>query len=86
MELFELMNYEYKDFRNKEPYEPPKWLDWQPQNPMKYLLVIVFFILGIPYFFGYLPTPTGTLTQLLIVDYWMYIREQARNIDIDRFK
>ncbi len=53
---------------------------------MKYLLVIVFFILGIPYFFGYLPTPTGTLTQLLIVDYWMYIREQARNIDIDRFK
>lgn len=80
------MHYDFEDYRNKKPYNPPTWLEWQPQNPMKYLLVIVFFILGIPYLFGYIPTPFGTFTQMIIVDYWMYIREQARNIDIDRFK
>ena len=86
MELFELMNYEYEDFRNKKPYTPPKWLDWQPDYPLRYLLSIVFFILGLPYLFGYMLTPTGALMQLLAVDYWMYIREQARKIDFDRFK
>ena len=24
------MNYEYEDYRNKEPYDPPKWMDWVP--------------------------------------------------------
>ena len=86
MELFELMNYEYKDFRNKKSYTPPKWLDWQPDYPLRYLLSIVFFILGLPYMFGYMLTPTGALMQLLAVDYWMYIREQARKIDFDQFK
>ena len=77
------MNYEFKEFRNKEPYNPPKWLDWQPDNPLKYLLLIVFFILGIPFFFGYILTPLGTLTQLLFIDYWLYLREQSRKINFD---
>ena len=47
---------------------------------------IVFFILGLPYLFGYMLTPTGALMQLLAVDYWMYLREQARKIDFDQFK
>tara|TARA_B100000676_G_C17921437_1_gene755714 strand:+ start:662 stop:898 length:237 start_codon:yes stop_codon:yes gene_type:complete len=77
------MNYEFKDFRNKEPYDPPNWLDWQPDNPLKYLILIVFFILGIPFLFGYILTPLGTLTQLLIIDYWLYLREQSTKINFD---
>ena len=77
------MNYEFKDFRNKEPYDPPKWIDWQPDNPLKYLILIVFFILGIPFLFGYILTPLGTLTQLLFIDYWLYLREQSSKINFD---
>ncbi len=77
------MNYEFKDFRNKEPYDPPNWLDWQPDNPLKYLILIVFFILAIPFLFGYILTPLGTLTQLLIIDYWLYLREQSTKINFD---
>ncbi len=80
------MNYEFKDFRNKEPYNPPKWLEWQPRQPLRYLITIVFFILGLPFLFGYILTPLGTLTQLLFVDWWMYIRDIARNIDSDHYK
>ena len=80
------MNYEFKDYRNKEPYDPPRWLDWIPDNPLRYLLTICFFIFGIPYLFGYIPTPFGTLWQLLVIDYWLYLREQARKIDIDHYK
>jgi len=80
------MHYEFEDHRNKPPYDPPKWLDWTPDRPIKYLLTIVFFILGIPYFFGYAPSPTGTLWQLLIIDYWLYLREQSRKIDLDNYR
>ena len=79
------MNYEFDDYRNKQPYDPPKWLDWTPDFPIKYLLTIVFFILGIPFFFGYILTPLGVLSQLLIIYYWLYLREQARKIDFDHY-
>ena len=80
------MHYEFEDYRNKQPYEPPRWLDWTPERPIKYLLVICFFILGIPFLFGYVPSPFGTLWQLIVIDYWLYLKEQARNIDLDQYK
>ncbi len=80
------MNYEFNDFRKKEPYDPPTWYAWTPDNPLRYLITIVFFILGLPFLFGYVLTPLGTLTQLLLVDWWMYMKEQAKKIDIDHYK
>jgi len=81
-----MINYDFEDYRNKQPYEPPRWLDWTPDSPIKYLLVIAFFILGIPYFFGYIPSAVGTLWQLIIIDYWLYLREQSKKIDLDQYK
>ena len=80
------MHHEFEDYRKKRPpEEPTPWSQWQPEDPLRYLLVIVFFILGIPFLFGYIPTPFGTLWQLIIIDYWMYMRAQTKKIDIDRF-
>ena len=63
------MNYEFKDYRNKEPYEPPKWLDWQPDNPLKYLLLIVFFNFPIydPIFFKAIGNSFGPNTSIAIM-------------------
>ncbi len=80
------MQYEFNDFRNKKPYQPPKWLEWQPERPLGYLMTVVFFILGLPFLFGYILTPFGTLSQLLLIDWWLYIREQAKYIDKDHYK
>lgn len=80
------MNYEFNDFRNKDPYDPPKWSRWQPDNPLKYLLTIVFFLIGLPFLFGYLLTPLGTVMQLLFIDWWLYLKEQAGKINKDDYR
>ncbi len=80
------MHYDFEDNRNKKPYTPPTWYQWQPDNPLRYLMVIVFFILGLPYLFGYILTPLGTLFNLLFIDWWLYIKEQAGKVDSDHYK
>lgn len=78
--------HDFEDHRNKQPYQPPNWSDWTPDRPIKYLVTISFFLLGIPLLFGYTPAPLGTLWQLLVIDYWLYLREQARKINLDDYK
>ena len=80
------MNYEFKDFRNKEPYNPPKWSEWQPERPLAYIITIFLFIVGLPYLFGYILTPLGTLLNVVFIDWWLYMKEQARYIDSDHYK
>ena len=75
------MHHEFEDYRNKKPYTPPSWYDWQPENPFRYLMVIVAFLIGIPYLFGYMLTPFGCLMQLLFWDWYMYIREHSKYIN-----
>tara|TARA_X000000950_G_scaffold151148_1_gene186147 strand:- start:5873 stop:6115 length:243 start_codon:yes stop_codon:yes gene_type:complete len=80
------MQHEFNDFRNKQPYQPPTWYEWQPENPFRYLIVIATFLVGIPFLFGYILSPFGALMQLVFWDWYMYIREQSKYIDKDHYK
>ena len=83
VELFELMNYEYEDFRNKERTSKMVGL---ATTILEVLAAHCVFYTWSSICLDTCLHPTGALMQLLAVDYWMYIREQARKIDFDQFK
>jgi len=70
------MDYEVEDFRPKPP--PPKWLEWTPSLPGRYIMGLIFYLFLIPWIIGFSFTPTGLLFNCILIDYIFYRQDIRR--------
>ena len=64
--------------RHKQPqYEPPRWIEWQPMSPFRYLFMIFMVLFILPTLFGLILTPLGVIVNVLFVDWFMYKKETS---------
>jgi len=71
------MNYEFEDYRKKNPKDPGPWLTWiwPKELVWSYLWRIVFWTVLAPVvLFGTILTPLGFAIQLLVIDYFTYLQ------------
>ena len=71
------MQYEFEDFRKKNPKDPGPWLTWAWPRELvgTYLWRIMFWTILVPVvIFGYILSPVGFLLQLLVIDFFTYLQ------------
>ena len=70
------MDWEAYDYRPKRPKEPQPWLKWQvpKEQCLGYITNIFMFIIFVPGLLGFAITPKGIALQVLVIDYFMWIR------------
>ena len=71
------MQYEFEDFRKKNPKDPGPWLTWAWPRELvgTYLWRIMFWTVLVPVvIFGYILSPIGFLLQLLVIDFFTYLQ------------
>lgn len=70
-----MTNFEVEDYRK---YPKPKlgpWPVWQVPEfyVFGYLFRIIFFVITLPWLFGFALTPLGYFINFLIIDYMVYV-------------
>ena len=71
------MQYEFEDYRKKNPKDPGPWLTWAWPRELvgTYLWRIMFWTVLVPVvIFGYILSPIGFLLQLLVIDFFTYLQ------------
>jgi hypothetical protein len=71
------MQYEFEDFRPKNPKDPGPWLTWvwPREHVASYLWRIMFWTVLVPLvLFGAILTPLGFFFQLIVIDYFTYLQ------------
>lgn len=53
------------------------WLEWQPNQPYKYLFIIFLCLFGIPKVLGLYLTPLGAIINILFIDWVIYKKESS---------
>tara|TARA_B100000575_G_scaffold260245_1_gene233056 strand:+ start:79 stop:303 length:225 start_codon:yes stop_codon:yes gene_type:complete len=72
------MQYEFED--NRPPQPKPKWLEWTPTSPRKYLVFQFMLNFIVPSLLGVSLTTMGLLINFVLVDWIIYIQE-TRTLD-----
>jgi hypothetical protein len=57
--------------------EKQRWLEWQPNQPFKYVFIIFLCIWILPSILGLVLTPLGAMVNVLFVDWVMYKKESS---------
>ncbi|OUW32528.1 MAG: hypothetical protein CBD31_01760 [Flavobacteriaceae bacterium TMED171] len=70
------MDWEVQDFRKKPP--PPKWSEWSPLLPVRYIVGMIFYLFVLPFLFGFNFTPMGLLFNCILIDYIFYRQDLRR--------
>ena len=70
------MDWEVEDFRKKP--EPPRWRDWSPLLPVRYIVGMIFYLFVLPFLFGFSFTPMGLLFNRILIDYIFYRQDLRR--------
>ena len=71
------MNYEFEDFRPKDPKDPGPWSTWIVPTEFvgTYLWRLTFWCLLLPLIlFGSILTPAGFFLQILVIDYFSWLK------------
>ena len=70
------MNWEAYDYRPKKPKQPDPWLKWQvpSEQALSYIWNLFMFIFLIPTMLGFVLTPIGIAIQVLVIDYFLWVK------------
>jgi hypothetical protein len=58
--------------------DKPRWLDWTPTSPRKYLVFQFLLNFIVPNFLGVALTPTGLFLNFILIDWVIYIQDTRR--------
>ena len=71
------MNYEFEDYRPKDPKDPGPWSTWIVPKELcgVYVWRLVFWCVLLPFIlFGTILAPAGFFLQLLVIDYFSWLK------------
>ena len=70
------MNWEAYDYRPKKPKPPDPWLKWKvpSEQALSYIWNLFMFIFLIPTMLGFALTPIGIAIQVLVIDYFLWVK------------
>lgn len=70
------MDWEAYDYRPKKPKQPDPWLKWQvpSEQALRYISNIFMFTFLVPFVLGFALTPIGIFIQIIVLDYFMWIK------------
>jgi hypothetical protein len=70
------MNWEAYDYRPKKPKQPQPYLKWQvpADQARSYIWNVFMFIFLIPAILGFALTPIGIAIQVLVIDYFLWVK------------
>ena len=70
------MDWEAYDYRPKKPKQPDPWLKWKvpSEQALSYIWNLFMFIFLIPTMLGFALTPIGIAIQVLVIDYFLWVK------------
>ena len=74
------MDWEAYDYRPKKPKQPDPWLKWQvpSEQALSYIWNLFMFIFLIPTMLGFVLTPIGIAIQVLVIDYFLWVKYKCQ--------